>query len=693
MATRISADPHSDNDSASREGSRGGTVASEQPARCSVEGVSEASIDPASALPDGMTLDEARALTHGYFDSAHYRGLAPEGLSTDDDLLLHFLSIGWRLGLDPGPHFEVGFYLDSNPDVAASGQNPLLHFVRFGYWEQRAAARDAADHAGPGAPPILPNAGQLGFARNLTAAYFDEMYYRAQNPDLTVADGDAFKHFLVWGWRAGLNPGPKFDVRAYLAAYHDVAESDQNPLLHFVRYGAQEGRVARAPGDLWTRELDRAWEERGEAAARCRLSVPATLDARATAALLDVLRPASGQRGLALVLSHDDYAVSTGGVQNVVGDEQAAMHAARWGHLHISPVHSVLRLAENVSLSNAIYQLRLDGQKLGTLSAASLNAALRTLRDSQGRIQPIVHHLAGFAPEHVLELVAAAGERRPIVWVHDFFTVCESHALMRNNVAYCGGPPIGSMGCTICAYGSTRAVHVERLRSFFDRCCPDVLAPSASALDTWRQVGFAHHSASIIPLARLEFDSATPGRAEDEAPRPIRVAHLGGRSLMKGWTVFDRLAERYGDGQRYEFYQLGWQEGPRTRPGLRTVSVDVRQHGRFAMIQAVRDNQIDVAVCWSACAETFCFTAHEALAGGAFVIARRGAGNVWPAVRDNAAEQGLALDNETALFALFADDTMPEFLARPRRHGRLLPGRGSIDFLEARTPTWQVAHA
>ncbi len=625
----------------------------------------------ATALPDSMTLDEARALTHGYFQEAFYRHAARESLPADVDPLLHFLTVGWRLGLDPGPAFDVAFYLEANPDVASAGLNPLLHFVRFGYWEQRAPTRTPAE------PPLAPNAGQVQFARLLCSAYFDEAYYRAQDPDLTPTDGNAFRHFLIRGWREGFDPGPKFDVHAYLTAYGDVAASNQNPLLHFVRYGEQEGRVARPPTDLWSRELDRAWAERAPATRSPQPFAPETLD---PATLAELIRQSgAGQGDLVLAFSHDDYAESTGGVQNVVGDEQRAAAASGRPYLHISPMPDVLRLAENVDPSRAIVQLRLDGTKRGTLAVAGLATALRLVRAADRHVQPIVHHLAGFAPEHVSDLIAAAASRPPIVWVHDFFTLCESHALMRNNVAYCGGPPVDAMGCAICAYGPARAGHVERLRSFFERCNPDVLAPSASALDTWRGMGYAHRSGGVVPLARLQFDAERAGRAS----HPLRVAHLGGRSLMKGWAVFDRLMERHADDPRYEFYQLGWRDGPRAAAGLRAVDVDTRAHGRSAMIHAVRDHAIDVVVCWSACAETFCFTAHEALAGGAFVIARRDAGNVWPAVRDNAPEQGLVLETDAELFALFEGDALPELIARPRRFGELVPGCGSIDWLDA----------
>jgi hypothetical protein len=40
---------------------------------------------------------------------------------------LHYLQRGGREGRAPGPHFNA--YMKANPDVAAAGANPLLHFL------------------------------------------------------------------------------------------------------------------------------------------------------------------------------------------------------------------------------------------------------------------------------------------------------------------------------------------------------------------------------------------------------------------------------------------------------------------------------------------------------------------------------------------------------------------------------------
>jgi hypothetical protein len=49
-------------------------------------------------------------------------------------------------------------------------------------------------------------------------------------------------HYILYGFRKGLNPSPGFDTIYYLTANADVRRSGVNPLLHYVRWGEDEGR-------------------------------------------------------------------------------------------------------------------------------------------------------------------------------------------------------------------------------------------------------------------------------------------------------------------------------------------------------------------------------------------------------------------------------------------------------------------
>ncbi|SFP89995.1 Glycosyltransferase, GT2 family [Variovorax sp. PDC80] len=88
----------------------------------------------------------AKAIKDGdLFDAEFYRQQCPRGVGPGTDLLQHYLSVGWKLGLEPSPRFSAVAYMGRNADVRKFNLNPLLHWVRFG----RAERRILPESAGP----------------------------------------------------------------------------------------------------------------------------------------------------------------------------------------------------------------------------------------------------------------------------------------------------------------------------------------------------------------------------------------------------------------------------------------------------------------------------------------------------------------------------------------------------------------
>ena len=224
------------------------------------------------------------------------------------------------------------------------------------------------------------------------------------------------------------------------------------------------------------------------------------------------------------------------------------------------------------------------------------------------------------------------------------------------------------------------------MRSFFDAARPVIVAPSDAALNLWRsRAGLPHSDAFVQPPADLRLGRAEGWARLGGTRGRLRIAHLGRRVFHKGWPVFEELAMRFANDPRYEFLQLGAADDDAPMPGcVRHLPVQVTPDRRDAMTEAVRNAGVDVVVAWSMWPETFCFTAHEALAGGAYVVARQGAGNIWPAVARNAPGQGCAVADQDALFAMFAGATLTTAAAKPRRQGTVLPGPGSMAWLARR---------
>jgi 2-polyprenyl-3-methyl-5-hydroxy-6-metoxy-1,4-benzoquinol methylase/FMN phosphatase YigB (HAD superfamily) len=75
---------------------------------------------------------------------------------------------------------------------------------------------------------------------------FDEEWYRAVYPVSPRAD--ALSHYLKTGATLGYSPSPLFDGPFYYGHYADVSGSRQNPLVHYAKYGAREGREIRSVG-------------------------------------------------------------------------------------------------------------------------------------------------------------------------------------------------------------------------------------------------------------------------------------------------------------------------------------------------------------------------------------------------------------------------------------------------------------
>jgi FMN phosphatase YigB (HAD superfamily) len=71
-----------------------------------------------------------------FFDAQWYRTMYQD-VPSETDAITHYLSQGTSMGYNPGPLFDAQWYLSVNPDVAARGMNPLVHYLRRGEREGR----------------------------------------------------------------------------------------------------------------------------------------------------------------------------------------------------------------------------------------------------------------------------------------------------------------------------------------------------------------------------------------------------------------------------------------------------------------------------------------------------------------------------------------------------------------------------
>jgi glycosyltransferase involved in cell wall biosynthesis len=75
---------------------------------------------------------------------------------------------------------------------------------------------------------------------------FFDRWYLDHNLDVQREKVDPVWHYVRYGAAEGRDPSPFFDTSFYMAEYPDVARSGQNPLLHYIRHGLAEGRTVNS---------------------------------------------------------------------------------------------------------------------------------------------------------------------------------------------------------------------------------------------------------------------------------------------------------------------------------------------------------------------------------------------------------------------------------------------------------------
>lgn len=145
------------------------------------------------------------------FSPQYYLKVCPDVKDVGMDPLEHFVIVGDKEGRSPNPFFSPSWYR-TQLGIALGNNNSLLHYSLVGDRQN-----------------IQPIIG------------LDPEYVRQQVPSRKETALHSFIGAKSFG--AILNPNPLFDYRFYLSQYPDIAESELDPYVHFIYYGAKEGRL------------------------------------------------------------------------------------------------------------------------------------------------------------------------------------------------------------------------------------------------------------------------------------------------------------------------------------------------------------------------------------------------------------------------------------------------------------------
>lgn len=553
---------------------------------------------------------------------------------------------------------------------------PLRQWIQFNlrYAELRAqssrskeAAQHGAERASIPRDQSVANDGCHDVMHDIRG-YFDTHFYVAKYPDIDQAVVDPLEHYCTTGWVEGRDPRSDFSTTTYLEMNPDIAAAGVNPFWHYVVAGKSEGRETRHPDGVKAEilktlpsleQMVQQWKKAE--------NPPHSMNTAQVAQLL-AERLSQANRGLAISVGHDHYKLISGGIQLCIQREEQLAHDRGVLYLNIHPWQPLPILASETDDPDPLISMVLAGSDVGTCRSSALTRAVNLIdRQLKAPLYVIVHSLLGHALEHVKNLVDLCNERRRFFWLHDFFSLCPSYALQRNNISFCGAPTIESNACALCIYGHERRSHLRRMREFFDNTMLIAIAPSEDAKQFWlSKCEKAKTVVKVLPHMEMLWMNREKPIAKN-SNKPISIGFLGGAVYHKGWNVFERLLQALTGDPRFRFFYLGKSEPVLSGiEGIERIQVHVTADDNTAMATAVSDNAIDYVIHWPTCRETFSFTTHEAIVGGAFVLTHPHSGNVAAVVLKTG--MGVVLPNEQALLAFFEEGAAGKTVETIRSH-------------------------
>jgi len=337
-----------------------------------------------------------------------------------------------------------------------------------------------------------------------------------------------------------------------------------------------------------------------------------------------------GDPKLIVSVTHDNYRKNPGGVQLCVQREEQLAIAA--GYLYVS-IHPLQALPILDKSTDPLIEMNINGVTVGQCQASIFNQTIKTFSLAWGmECSLIIHSLLGHSLPRVMELSRLMKRGSTFYWLHDFFSICPSYALQRNNVSYCDSPPIDSNACLICIYGEERKVHVKQMDQFFSKGDINIISPSEVTLKFWKsRAKYTVSNEHVLPHRRINWSRNNSNIKMQIPVKTIRLAYVGGPAFHKGWQVFMYLIRMLANSGSFTFYHFG--KGTYEIDGLRRVDVHVSSENYDAMIDAIYGEQIDFVLHWANWPETFSFTTIEAIAAGANVLTHSSSGNVAELVR------------------------------------------------------------
>lgn len=355
----------------------------------------------------------------------------------------------------------------------------------------------------------------------------------------------------------------------------------------------------------------------------------------------------------ALSISYGNYIINHGGTDKVIREHEILFQEKGISYFFLFPIGN---FGTGKKRNLNVWGVNLDGKFVGVYSPSGVKKSLMKVRQDGCKCVGIfIHHLWRVNMDTLSGLLDTIDA--PIYYyLHDLRAVCNNNnnnnnALKMDNI-FCGFGITNNECKKGCEYYTLANDYRKVFADYFSRYINrfTMIAPSESVKNIY---------AIAFPLfknrIRVILHQRECGLIRKEArlqERRLKVAFVGAQNILKGWEHFKTLMEYPGMAEQYDFYYLG--NGVEKLKGVNTVDVSVQRDGKDAMVNALKNNQIDIALLLSGWPETYSYTYFESYIAGCFVVTMNVSGNIADMVKKK--KNGITIMSTDELIAYFSDE-------------------------------------
>jgi hypothetical protein len=326
-----------------------------------------------------------------------------------------------------------------------------------------------------------------------------------------------------------------------------------------------------------------------------------------------------------VVFCHDDYRANTGGVQLFLGVESERIQSINGKYISVYPSRNSRELRDFTNLRVSIndkFLCEITSQNLSRL----FDYIQKDLLNYDSQIIVSIHSLEGHSMKDIILALKLREMVQVLFYLHDYYSICSSVKLMRNDAEFCGAPKVTSTSCKICVYGKNRLEHVDQFKELFEIPNIKVISPSQIATDIWKESYPDFSKIETFEHSRLMIDTNNVQQAKSKKfEDKLRIAFIGYPVESKGWFEFRDLAEKNFD-TNIEFYAFS--NGSINGKKIKKITISQTAQNTSEMTSALVSNKIDLVMIWSNWPETYSYVTMESLAAGCGIITNYKSGNV-----------------------------------------------------------------